>query len=203
MLKYTQSKIKAKVEVLSAYALRTFIVLTILVSFIGCENSIEEIEQLSIESVELSASTSKNVRLRFSDSAEVKIILIAPVLEQYTSKKEPYDLMPEGLTIEFIDSLGNVEAQVKCNHATHYPKKNILELTDNVRVFNKDGDRLNSEHIIWNSKTQKITSEDFVKITTGDEIIYGDGFEANQDFTDYKINNVKGIISIDEEDEDI
>lgn len=204
MLPFTQNKTIQNNKVLSALALRTFIVLTVLVFFTGCENSREEIEQLTYETIELPASTSKNVHLNYSDSAQIKIKLFAPVLDQYSTKDQPYDLMPEGLTIEFLDSLGNVEAQVIANHAIHYPKLNILELSNDVRVFNVDGDRLNSEHMVWNSKTQKITSDDFVKITTGDEIIYGDGFEANQDFTGYKISHIKGTISIDEEeDEDL
>jgi len=202
MLLFTPSKTYQNTKVLSALALRTFIVLTVSVFFTGCENSMEEIELLSSNTVELSASTSKNVYLNFSDSARTKIKLFAPVLDQYSNKEIPYDLMPEGITIQFIDSLGNIEAEVKANYAIHYPKTNILELSNDVRVYNLDGDRLNSEHIIWNSNTQKITSDDFVKITTGDEIIYGDGFEANQDFTDYRISHIKGIISIDEDAED-
>jgi LPS export ABC transporter protein LptC len=203
MLKFTLNRTNSIIEALSVFSLRAFMVFVISVTFIRCENSIEEIEQLTIETKDLSASTSKNVYLRYSDSAKVMVKIFAPVLEQFTSKTEPYDLMPEGLTIEFLDSLGNIESQVKSNYAIHYPKQNRLELSNDVRAYNKDGVQLNSEHIIWNSKTQKITSDDFVKITTGDEIIYGDGFEANQDFNDYKISHIKGTISIDEDDEDI
>lgn len=202
MLQFAPSNIKTIGKVLSTNVLRTFIFLTLLISFTGCENSMEEIKQLNYEVKALPASTSNNITLQFSDSARVKIILFAPVLDRYSTKEIPTDVMPDGLKIEFIDSLGNVEAQVTCNYAIHYPKKNILELTNDVRVFNKDGDRLNSEHVIWNSKTQKISSPDFVKITTGDEIIYGDGFEANQDFTNYKISHLKGTISISEEMEE-
>ena len=36
----------------------------------------------------------------------------------------------------------------------------------------------------------------FVKITTADEIIFGDGFESNQDFTKYKIFKIRGTISL-------
>jgi len=39
-----------------------------------------------------------------------------------------------------------------------------------------------------------------VKITTADEVIYGDGLESNQDFTKYKIKNIKGTIHLKEED---
>jgi len=199
MLQFVPNNLYIIGKVLSTHVLRTFILFTLVISFTGCENSMEDIEQLNYEVKELPASTSKNITLQFSDSAKVKIILFAPVLDRYSTHEIPTDVMPEGLKIEFIDSVGNIEAQVTCNYAIHYPKKDILELTNDVIVFNKDGDQLNSEHIIWNSRTQKISSDDFVKITTGDEIIYGDGFEANQDFTDYKISHIKGIISIEEE----
>jgi hypothetical protein len=41
-----------------------------------------------------------------------------------------------------------------------------------------------------------LSSDRFVKITTAEEIIFGDGFEANQDFTRYRIFNVKGRITV-------
>ena len=175
----------------------------LLVFFLGgtsCENSMEDIKRLESPTEDLSSSSSTDVTIQFSDSAEVKIILKAPTLERFTEEEIPYDLMPDGLRIEFLDSLGNVEAQVICNYAIHYPKSNILELSNDVQVFNKEGDHLNSERLVWNANTQKISSDDFVKITTQDEIIYGDGFVANQDFTDYEISHIKGIISIEDED---
>ena len=58
---------------------------------------------------------------------------------------------------------------------------------------------LNTEHLIWLQKEEKIYTEEFVKITTPDEIIYGDGLEANQQFTKYRIKNIKGTIAVDED----
>ena len=41
-----------------------------------------------------------------------------------------------------------------------------------------------------------------MKIATGDEVIMGDGFEADQNFTSYKIKgNVKGEIQIEEKED--
>lgn len=167
---------------------------------VSCDNTIEDIELVGEPTANMPISTSKNIVLDFSDSGLTKIILKSPFLERYPNSKDPYNLMPQGLEIIFMDSLGNVEATVQSNHAEHYPNKNILILTNDVRVKNLDGDRLNSERIIWNSKTKKITSEDFVKITTKNEIMYGDGLVADQDFTNYKINNIKGIVAVDDED---
>lgn len=58
---------------------------------------------------------------------------------------------------------------------------------NNVEAISVKGDKLNTEELTWNQKTQKISSDKFVKITTRDEIIFGDGFESNQDLTNYKI----------------
>ena len=60
----------------------------------------------------------------------------------------------------------------------------------------KKNETLNAEELIWDEKNGKIYSDKFVKITTADEIIYGEGFEANEDFTNYKIKNIKGTINI-------
>ena len=202
MLPYIQNKNTNSLnKVLSTSVLRTFVYFLTAFLLVSCGgNSLQEIDELMVESETLPLSTSKNVVLNFSDSGVVKIILRAPVLDRYIDEEDvPYDVLPEGMRIEFVDSVGNVEAKVMSKYAIHYPNKDILELSNDVQVYNLDGDKLNSEHLTWNSRTKKIHSDDFVKITTADEIIYGDGMVANQDFTNYRINNIKGIIALDDE----
>ena len=182
--------------------LGTFVFLGVAIFTSSCGgNSMDDIEQFVVDSETLPVSTSKNIKLVISDSGNIKVVMTAPVVERFANDEEsPYDLLTEGMRVEFLDSLGVVEANVECEHAVHYPQKDILILTKNVEVYNIDGDKLNSEYLVWNAKTKKITSNDFVKITSGDEIIYGDGFEADQDFTNYEIKNIKGVIYIDDED---
>ena len=63
-------------------------------------------------------------------------------------------------------------------------------------VVNKKGETLNTEHLIWEEKTEKIHTDEFVKITTEDEVIFGHGFESNQDFSKYRIKKIKGTIDL-------
>ena len=51
---------------------------------------------------------------------------------------------------------------------------------------------------MWDEGKELLSSDEFVKISTKDEIIYGEGFEANQDFSKYKIFKVKGRITINQ-----
>ena len=76
-----------------------------------------------------------------------------------------------------------------------------MEAKRNVVVINEKGDRLNTEHLIWDAITKEIYTKEFVKITTKDETIWGDGLKANQDFSKYEILNIKGSIAVNDNDE--
>jgi hypothetical protein len=59
-------------------------------------------------------------------------------------------------------------------------------------------EKLESEELIWEEEERRIYSNKFVKITKPDEVIYGVGFETNQEFTRWKINAPEGEILVDE-----
>ena len=73
-----------------------------------------------------------------------------------------------------------------------------MEAKGDVVFINEVGEKLNTEHLIWNQKEERIYSEEFVKITTADEIIWGEGFESNQSFTNFKIKHIKGTILVED-----
>jgi hypothetical protein len=69
---------------------------------------------------------------------------------------------------------------------------------DSVMLKDKEGKILQTELLTWDEETDRIFTDKFVKITTPTEILYGDGLEANQDFTRYEIKNIKGRIKIED-----
>jgi hypothetical protein len=71
-----------------------------------------------------------------------------------------------------------------------------MEAKKDVVVVNEKGEKLMTEYLVWDEKTGKIFSNEFVKIITADEIIMGNGFESNQDFSRYKIFDIKGTIKL-------
>ena len=68
-------------------------------------------------------------------------------------------------------------------------------------VTNAKGEKLETEHLIWSEREQKIWSEEFVTLSRGTEVIMGQGFEADQNFTTYTIKKVTGTISIEEDEQ--
>ena len=169
--------------------------LFILFIFISCENDIERVKIISSKS-ELPIESAKNATLIYSDSAQVKVKLTAPRLDRYIGE-EPYIELPLGVELEFYDADLEVSSRLTANYAISYEKDGKMEAKGNVVLVNEIGEQLNTEHLIWDEKTAKIYSEEFVKITTADEIIIGEGFESNQSFTKFKIKKIKGTINIE------
>ncbi len=162
----------------------------------GCENDKNEIAKVTaLDKTPLESI--RNLETIYSDSGIIKVKVTAPLLYKYTTPKTITEL-PKGLHIEFYDDNMNVVSQLTAKYAIHYEMEQKWEARKDVVVINKKNEQLNTERLVWDEKTQRISSDKFVKITTPEEIIYGDGFEADQNFTSYKIFKVKGHITVKE-----
>ncbi|MCF8278645.1 MAG: LPS export ABC transporter periplasmic protein LptC [Flavobacteriales bacterium] len=137
----------------------------------------------------------EDIRIIYSDSAILKVILEAKHLERFLGEN-PYLEMTDGVHVRFFNPDGTVESELRSNYAISYQNSDVMEAKENVVVVNKKGETLNTEHLIWEKKTEKIRTEEFVKITTEDEVIFGHGLESNQDFTKYRIKKIKGTINL-------
>jgi LPS export ABC transporter protein LptC len=166
----------------------------------SCGNSQKEIADITFEEG-FPDEVTEQATIFYSDSARVKVKLKAPVIERY-HKDEEKSVFSEGIDVEFYDKLGAVDSRITSNWAVQYEDKGIMEARNDVVVVNRKGEKLNTELLVWNRKKAEITSDAFVKITTAEEIIYGDGLRANEDFTQYEVQHIKGIIEVEEELED-
>ncbi|MCI5055895.1 MAG: LPS export ABC transporter periplasmic protein LptC [Flavobacteriales bacterium] len=175
----------------------------ILMLLSSCSNSMDEVAMYTEDDGAIEIS--KNVELLYSDSGQVQFMLESPLLERYvTGKDSSYTEFKEGLHVEFYDSQKEIESELTCNYAIDLAYQNKVIAKDDVLVVNRYGEELRTEHLWWLRNSEMIYSDKFVKIKTKDETIYGDGLEANQDFTKYKILNIKGIIKHkQDQDEDL
>jgi LPS export ABC transporter protein LptC len=160
---------------------------------VSCENDIDKVNLLKVEHLPLVSQT--DAVLNYSDSAVIRMRLNAKLLERYEGE-DPYLEMKKGMNIYLFDIDGDTTTQMKANYAIKYDKKKTMVAKGNVVVVNAQGEQLDTEELTWDEANQKIFTKAFVKITTNDKIIMGEGMEANQFFTKYKINKIKGIIKV-------
>mgnify|MGYP001812391006 CR=1 FL=1 len=166
----------------------------------ACKNEMSEVVAINIVD-SLPDVTANDVEFTYSDSARVQVRLKSPHMQSWESEDEPYTLFPQGFQVDFFDSLLNITTTITAEYGIHYSKKGIMEALNNVVVTNfETGERLNTEELIWDEKKKLIYSNKFVKITSEDGVIYGDGLEADQDFSKRKIINPSGEIEVKEEE---
>lgn len=162
---------------------------------ISCENDLDKVERIASNEVSLPVENSKDVEIIYSDSSIVRAKLKSPVLKFY-NVQNAYHEMPNGLYVEFFGPQKNIESTLSAKYGRKFQNQGIIEVKDSVVVINEKGERLDTEKLIWNEKTKKIYTNSFVRITTATDIMFGEGLEANQNFTNYKIFKYRGSISV-------
>ncbi len=172
-----------------------FIVVLLAGVLASCQSDLETIEEVTRRD-EGPVESLFDVELVYSDHGNIRMILNAPRMDRF----EAYDTyleLPEGLHVVFYDTLMNETSSMQAKYAINYEDDEIIEARDDVVVVNEAGERLNTEELIWNQKKETIHSDKFVKVTTEDEVTYGTGFEADEEFNHWRILQPHGTFRID------
>ncbi len=166
-----------------------------IVMLFSCKNDINEVTSLSsVDSLPL--ETAYDITLYFSDSGKVQAYLESPLMKRFEGKENTIEF-PEGFKIIMYDSANQVKSQITAKYGINYEKKKKLEARNDVVVINtKKHEQLNTEHLVWDQRKKIIFSDVFVKITTPDNVLYGDSLISDQNFNDYTISNVTGEIKL-------
>ncbi len=162
---------------------------------LACTNEIKQIN-FPVDLSTLPVQSAKNIEILYSDSAILKLKVVAPKLERYDNTDNPYIEFTAGIKVFFYDKEQNIVSSLKSNYAIYDEKTEIWEAKEDVVVVNNKGEIINTELLIWDKKLEMISSDKFVKITTADEILYGEGFEADQNFNNYTIYNTTGSLNL-------
>lgn len=188
--------VKAIAFFVSIMAARYYLFFLIISGLASCQNDIKKIEELTTLEV-MPDEVGVNIKITQTDSGRLKLTLEAPLLERYFGEAE-YAEFSKGIDVKFYDKYGEISSRIKANYAINYMADELVVAKENVEVWNEKGEKLNTEKLHWDRKEKKLTSDVFVKITTPTEVIYGDGLDAKEDFSSYKIRNIKGIIKVKE-----
>ena len=141
-----------------------------------------------------------NASIFYTDSAKTKFHLTAKRIENYGGQ-DPSVVFPKGIHIDFYDDSANVNGHLDADSAIRHENTKLMEADKNVSVLNRKGEKLNTEQLFWDANHHKIYTNKFVRIKTEKQIIFGDGLTSNEDFTQYKITNIRGTIQLDSPEE--
>jgi len=103
----------------------------------------------------------------------------------------------DSVLVKYYNVSGDTILEIFANKMIHYANEDIIELKNNVYLKNYNNNVLQTERLFWNMKKNKILSLDSVDIQTEDKIINGCGFYSDDNFENYKIYNISGLIQVD------
>ena len=162
----------------------------------ACKNDIETINSLLIVD-SLPMEMARDIEILYSDSGKIQASLTGPLMIR-NEGEESYIEFPDGFKVIFFDSILQEKSQITANYGISYEAKKILEAQNDVVVINLEKhEQLNTEHLVWDQNKHIIYSDVFVKITTPDNVLYGDSLISDEKFDNYTINNVSGEFLIE------
>lgn len=135
----------------------------------------------------------------FSDSAVTRVKMNAPLqLEQQNGNRD----FPKGILLHFYDEKGVATSTLKSDMARYIKEDNKWLVRGNVVIQSiRENKKMTTEELWWDpanpDKNKRITTSKFITIQTADHLLTGEGLEANEDFSWYRIQRPHGTFSIE------
>lgn len=176
--------------------------LLILTFLLGsCENDIERINLLTDES-EAPTIQGTNIEVIYSDSARVKVQILAPVYKQYPTAEKPYMEFEQGLEVYFYNDSAKIESEIRADYTIYYMEERLWHATGNVVAQQfESGDALYTDELFWDENQQTIYSDSYTRVHSEGSTLYGKkGFRSHQDMSNWQLIGSSGTINVEDEE---
>ena len=174
------------------YKMRLFFLISIL---FACSNDTELVKEF-IELEDLPIEEIKAAEMLHTENGVLKLKIGAANIKRFKDI-QPNLVFSDGLELAFYDDSGFVKSVLTAFNAEINETNKIMTAFDKVVLTSREGNRLETEELIWDEKQNKIFTNKPVVITTRKEVIEGQGFQSNPDFSEYSITRIQGTFNFD------
>jgi len=105
-------------------------------------------------------------------------------------------IFSDSVSIVNYNNIGDSIFEIFSEELIHYSNDDIIELRKNVQLKNYKNEVLKTNRLFWDVEKNKIISLDTVVIQTSDKIIHGCGFYSDDNFENYRIYNINGVLQV-------
>ena len=183
-----------------ALCIMRYALITALVAISSCTTKMQSLDNYNIDETFADMST-KDLHTKYYSQHRLQTTIDAPVLDQFSSVKQPYWEFPKGVKVVFYDDQLKAQSSLTSGYAVYYTKKKLWEARNNVEIVNESGTKLNTEQIFGDENGKKVFSVKKVTVTDpdGTVIVGKQGFESDMAFKNYKFLDVNGVVSLQEQ----
>lgn len=164
--------------------------------FFSCNNNYQKVQQMGISENE-PIGVAEHINLKYTDSGRVTANLLSAKMLDYSNRDFPYYEFTEGVTLYLFDR-ENKKNTVVSDYAISYDKTNLIDLQGNVKIITHTNDTLFAEQLYYDNKKEWIYTNLPVRFRQGNDMIYGNGFDSNKNFTNAEVLEVTGVITLEE-----
>ena len=163
--------------------------------FVSCSNDPKLVQEF-VSSEVLPIEKIEGAEMLHTENGKLKVKIVATTIERFNNQ-QPQLVFSNHLVVYFYNDSAMVQSTLKAEYAEINDEKKLMTAKENVILTNRTGKKLESEELIWDEKNNKIYTDKKVKITTGKEVIEGEGFVSNPDFTEYSISKIHGTFNFE------
>lgn len=154
----------------------------------SCESNFKDIQKIHFN--EFTPSTeAEDFNLKYTDSGKIKSILISKQMLDYSNVAYPFSEFPKGIDLTMYDNNGK-KTFVKSDYAVNYKTTKIIDLQGNVTITNEIGQKMTTQQLYFDQKTEWFYTEKQFVFTSPDGTLTGMGVDFSKDF---KIMNTQKL----------
>ena len=159
-------------------------------ALISCTNDTKLVQEF-VSDEQQPIEQIKGAELLHTENGKVKVKLVASSIERFQDI-QPALIFYDYLEVYFYNDSSQLQSTLMANYASIDEEKKIMMAQNNVILISRDDKKLETDELIWDEKNNKIYTDKKVKITTGKEVVYGEGFTSTPDFKQYSITKIHG-----------
>ena len=164
--------------------------------FFCCESNFKEVQKIGISQNE-PIGIAEDINLKYTDSGMVKAHLISKKMYDYSNFDFPYSEFTDGITLYLFNS-ENQKSTIVSDYAIVFDKTNLIDLQGNVVLTTHDGKKLEADQLYFDQEKEWLFTNKPINFADNEQIIKGNGFDSNMDFTKSRVLEITGIVYLDE-----
>lgn len=164
--------------------------------FFSCNNNYKQVQNLGISENE-PIGVAENINFKHTDSGRVMANLLSPKRLDFSNRDFPYEEFPDGILLYVYDDESN-KSIIISDYAISYKETSLIDLQGNVKIITNTNDTLFTEQLYFDENKKWVFTNQPVRFRQGLDVINGNGFDSNKDFTNAEVLEVTGMITLDE-----
>ncbi|MDB2463001.1 LPS export ABC transporter periplasmic protein LptC [Algibacter sp.] len=168
----------------------------IVTMFFSCNDSFKQVQKIGISENE-PIGEDHNINVKYTDSGRVSANLISTKMLDFSNRDFPFHQFTDGVTLYIYDKDNN-KSTIVADNAFVYENTDLIDMQDNVVITTHDNQVLKTDQLFYDKGKEWLSTNKPVSFKTTTDIINGNGFDSNSEFSNAEVLEVTGIITLED-----